>query len=67
MNEKKEQKTLNIIKMLLEEGHYVDVFENGQIKVAGVDFWCTSEKWYDSKRKIKGVGLLKFKKYLEKL
>ena len=67
MNEKKEQKTLNIIKMLLEEGHYVDVFENGQIKVAGVDFWCTSEKWYDSKQKIKGVGLLKFKKYLEKL
>lgn len=67
LTDKKEQKTLNIIQMLLEEGHYVDTFDNGQIKVAGVDFWCTSEKWYDSKRKRKGQGLLNFKNYLKTL
>ena len=52
---------------LLEEGHYVDTFDNGQIKVAGVDFWCTSEKWYDAKKKKKGVGLKNFKDYLKTL
>lgn len=67
MDSRKEEKTQKIIEMLLTEGHYVDVFDNGQIKIAGVDFWCTSEKWYDSKRKRKGQGLLNFKNYLKTL
>lgn len=65
MIDKKENKTNNIIKILQDRLHYVEQMANGQIKVNGVDFWCTTEKFWDAKAKVKGRGLKNFIEYLE--
>ena len=65
MNKKKEDKVDRIVKMLWERLHYAEIKENGHIRVSGLDFWCTSEKWFDPIKKVKGVGLRKFIEYLE--
>lgn len=37
---------------------------NGQLQVDGVNYWCTSQKWYDPKSGEKGVGINSFIKYI---
>ena len=65
MKQDKEQKAKDIIKILQDRMHYVTIHPNGHIKVAGWDFWCTSEKFYHGKTGIKGQGLRKFIKHIE--
>ena len=65
MNENKANKTESIIKILQDRLHYVDIKANGHIRVNDVDFWCTTEKFYDAKADIKGKGLKSFIEYLE--
>lgn len=65
MKPNKQKKTEDIIKILQNRNHYVQVYDNGHIKVLDINFWCTSEKWHDPKRKIKGLGLSSFIKYIE--
>lgn len=67
MNEKKEAKTRKIIEMLRKDGHYVEEFTHGQIRVAGVDFWCTSEVYYHAKERVKGKGFKNFNEYINSL
>lgn len=38
---------------------------NGQLQVDSVNFWATSDKWYDSKSGTKGVGINSFIKFLK--
>ncbi|HSW76847.1 MAG TPA: hypothetical protein VLG50_07365 [Candidatus Saccharimonadales bacterium] len=44
---------------------YYREFANGHIKVDSTNFWATSEKWFDSEKGIKGVGLNSFIKHIE--
>lgn len=67
MNENKQQKADFIIKKLEGLNHYVEVKANGHIRVTGVDFWCTTEKWWDSEFGQKGKGLKSFIEYLDSL
>jgi len=65
MKDKKNQKTEDIVNILEERLHYVERFANGQIKVNGWDFWCTTEKFWNGKLGVKGQGLRNFIKALE--
>ena len=65
MRDRKEKKTADIIKKLEDRNHYVEQFKNGQIKVNGWDFWCTSEKFWNGQKGIKGQGLHNFLKHIE--
>lgn len=38
---------------------------NGQLQVDSVNFWATTEKWYDTKRQIRGQGINSFVKHLK--
>ena len=42
---------------------YVEL-KNGQLQVDKINFWATTEKWYDPIRNVKGVGLNSFIKHL---
>lgn len=65
MKLKKQDKIDKIIKMLFDKGFYVEEYANGHIKVLEVNFWCTTEKWYDSKKNVKGIGMRTFLEHLK--
>ena len=64
LNEKNSEK-LNKVKGILDQrGIIYDEYANGQLQVDGVNYWCTSQKWYDPKNGDKGVGINSFIKYI---
>lgn len=53
-------------KTILETyGFIFKEFPNGQLQVGTVNFWATSEKWYDTATGQKGKGLNSFIAYIE--
>ncbi len=65
MDKSKELKVQTAIEMLKSRLHLVEVKENGHLRVAGCDFWATTEKYYNPKTGEKGVGLRKFINMIE--
>lgn len=47
-----------------KEIYYIEM-DNGQLQVDGVNYWCTSEKFYNPKTGVKGVGFNAFIKHLK--
>ena len=53
-------------KRFLEENNILYVeYANGQLQVDGINYWATSEKWFDAGDNVKGKGLNSFIKYLK--
>lgn len=49
LNEKNISK-LDKVKDTLDKRDIIyDKYANGQLQVDGVNYWCTSQKWYDPK------------------
>jgi len=64
LNDKNVSK-LDKVKDILDKRDIIyDEYANGQLQVDGVNFWCTSQKWYDPKNGEKGVGMNSFIKYI---
>ena len=64
MSMDKMKKIASIVEQLQLEGFEVQMFDNGHIRVCGVDFWCTTEKWRHPNGYRTGWGLTSFKEYL---
>lgn len=50
---------------LKEMGIFFRELNNGQLQVDGINFWATTEKWYDPKDNEKGIGMNSFLNYLK--
>lgn len=64
MDNKKLNKIKRIKSIFDNEKIYYTEFANGHLKIDKVNFWCTSEKWYDEENRLSGVGLNSFLKYV---
>jgi hypothetical protein len=64
MNEKGKNKTKIFKDIFNNEGIKFIEYPNGQLKVDKVNFWCTTEKWYDEKLRIGNVGINSFLKHI---
>lgn len=60
MKSKNETKVEFVKNVLEKEGIYYTEFANGQFQVDKINFWATTEKWYDTINKESGVGLNSF-------
>lgn len=61
----KNQKKVEMAKSFLEKQNiFFTELNNGQLQVDGVNFWATTEKWYDPKTSERGKGMNTFIKYL---
>jgi len=67
MNREGINKTLRAKSIIEQSGYIVKEFPNGQLQVDTVNFWATSEKWYDTARNIKGQGINSYLTYLDSL
>ena len=67
MNREGINKTLRAKSIIEQSGYIVKEFPNGQLQVDTVNFWATSEKWYDTARNIKGQGIISYLTYLDSL
>lgn len=57
---------VELAKHILEkEGFYYLEFKNGQLQVDKVNYWATTEKWYDVVTNKKGVGINSFIRHLK--
>lgn len=65
MNEKNEIKLKKVKSLLDKKDIFYDELPNGQLKVDSVNLWVTSEKFYDTKKGVKGQGINTFVKYLK--
>ena len=52
-------------KFLDSKGIMYYEFKNGQLQVDQINYWATTEKWYDPIRNVKGVGMNSFIKHLK--
>lgn len=48
-----------------QKGLIYDELANGQFKVDTVNYWATTQKWYDPKTGTKGQGINSFFVYLK--
>lgn len=64
MNQKKNDKLNNAKKIFdyMQINYYE--YENGHLNIGGVDYWATSEKWYDNAKSLRGKGLDAFIQHL---
>lgn len=65
MNIKNKNKLKNIKSIFEKENIIYKELKNGQIQIDKVNFWATTEKWYDPIRNKKGAGINSFLKYLK--
>lgn len=65
MNLKNQNKLNHAKKILTDRGIVFIELNNGQLQVDKVNFWATTEKWYDPIRNIKGVGINSFINHLK--
>lgn len=65
MNRKNLEK-LNFAKEILDKRNAIyRELKNGQLQIDTVNFWATTEKWYDTKSGLKGQGINSLIKYLK--
>jgi hypothetical protein len=65
MTEKTKKKIEKAQDLFNQKGLIYDELSNGQLKVDTVNFWATTEKWYDPKTGTKGQGINSFFVYLK--
>lgn len=65
MNIKNEGKLEKIKEFLDKKGLFYIEMANGQLQIDGINFWATTEKFYDPKTGFKGQGINAFMKYLK--
>lgn len=65
MNVKNQMKLDKAKKFLDSKGIMYYEFKNGQLQVDQINYWATTEKWYDPIRNVKGVGMNSFIKHLK--
>ena len=51
--------------ILTKKGIIFSELKNGQLQVDRINYWATSDKWYDPITNSKGVGINSFLKYLK--
>lgn len=65
MNQKNLDK-LRFAKEILDKRNVIyRELKNGQLQIDTVNFWATTEKWYDTKSGVKGQGINSLLKYLK--
>jgi hypothetical protein len=65
MNAKNIKKLEAAKKVMYERNIIFRELPNGQLQVDKVNFWATSEKWFDPNTDTKGVGINSFIKHLK--
>lgn len=65
MKAKNEMKLDNAKRFLEDKGIMFLELKNGQLQVDRINFWATTDKWYDPIRNIKGIGMNSFIKHLK--
>lgn len=65
MIEKKENKLAKVKEFLDKKDVFYTEMANGQIQVASVNLWVTTEKFYNPETGFKGQGVSMFVKYLK--
>ena len=65
MNETNTKKLKRIKRLLDRRGYFYTEYANGQLQIACVNFWCTTEKWYDTVSKKSGRGFNSYLRHLE--
>lgn len=57
---------LNFAKKILGKRNVIyRELKNGQLQIDTVNFWATTEKWYDTKSGVRGQGINSLIKYLK--
>lgn len=65
MNQKNLDK-LNFAKEILDKRSVIyRELKNGQLQIDTVNFWATTEMWYNTKSGVKGQGINSLLKYLK--
>lgn len=66
MNLKNENKLNNVKQYLDKLGLFYLEYPNGQLQIDSVNFWVTTEKFYDTRTGYKGEGINAFIAYIKK-
>jgi hypothetical protein len=65
IKKKKENKVKITISIFKKEGLYYTQYPNGQIQIDKINYWATTEKWYDNVTGKSGVGINSFLRQLK--
>lgn len=65
VGDKKQTKIDKAKEIFDKQGIIYTEMQSGQFQIDKINYWSTTEKWYDQSRNARGVGLNSFIKHLK--